>query len=71
VLVHILERVSECEVEMRNKHGHTTTGYQPVCMQAREIKAEVEITKQECEVKPICNVCGLREVSKPDTKIRQ
>ena len=40
-------------------------------MQAREIKAEVEITKQECEVKTICNVCGLREVSKLDSKIRQ
>jgi len=40
-------------------------------MQAREIKAEIKITKQECEVKSICNVCGLREVSKLDIKIRE
>ena len=39
-------------------------------MQAREIKAEVEITKQECEVKTICNVCGLRQVSKIVSKLR-
>jgi predicted neutral ceramidase superfamily lipid hydrolase len=38
-------------------------------MKAREIKAEVEITKQECEVKTIGNVCGLREVSKLGSKI--
>jgi hypothetical protein len=54
---------------MRNKHGHTTTGYEPVCMQAREIKAKVEITKQECEVKTVGNVCGLREVSKLGSNI--
>jgi hypothetical protein len=38
-------------------------------MQAREIKAKVEITKQECEVKTVGNVCGLREVSKLGSNI--
>jgi len=40
-------------------------------MQAREIKAEIEIAKQECEVETICYVCGLREVNKLGSKIRQ
>jgi hypothetical protein len=67
--VHILEQFIECDVEMRNRRGHTTTGYEPVRMQAREIKAEVEITKQECKVKAVCNICG--DVSELGTKIRR
>ena len=40
-------------------------------MKTGEIEAEVKITKQEREVKTICNVCGLREVSKVGSKIMQ
>jgi hypothetical protein len=52
-------------------HGHTTTGYEPVRMQAREIKAEVEVTKQECKVKAVCNICSSRDVNKLGAKIRR
>jgi hypothetical protein len=40
-------------------------------MQAREIKTEIEIAKQECKVKAICNVCGLRDMSELSAKIGQ
>lgn len=43
-------------------YDHTTARDEPVCMQAREIKTEVEVTKKKCKVKTICDIWGLRDV---------
>jgi hypothetical protein len=38
-------------------------------MQAREVKAKVEISEQECKVKAVCNICGPRDVSELGAKL--
>jgi hypothetical protein len=68
VPVRILEQLIECEVEMIIMHDHTTTGYEPVRMQAREIKAEVEVTKQKCKVEAVCDICSSCDVNKLEAK---